>query len=321
MVLLASAAVLLRGLLQISNAPRGYLAGRRHDDAASADAPRPDLQANASLQYEQYLARIREIPGVESAAVLSGQPVPLTDADFVDRRACGRRRGAGATDGAADRQPGLLPRAAHSAHRRTDVHGRRHAGRPPVAIVNEELARRLWPNESAIGKQLRVPRPTTIVGVVGSTRMRTDGAGHDAADLRAVAAVLGAERQHRGPDRRRHGAADSGDQAGDLVGGAGAGDLQHPQHEADAVAVGRPSRASARRCSADSPLLALVLSAAGIYGLVSYLVSRRTREIAIRMAIGAQRRDVYWLVSRQTIVATASAWPRDWLAPRPPIAR
>ena len=51
-------------------------------------------------------------------------------------------------------------------------------------------------------------------------------------------------------------------------------------------------------------VLALVLSAAGIYGLVSYLVSRRTREIAIRIAIGAQRRDVYWLVSRQTIVST-----------------
>ncbi len=51
-------------------------------------------------------------------------------------------------------------------------------------------------------------------------------------------------------------------------------------------------------------LLALVLSAAGIYGLVAYLVSRRTREIAIRVAVGATRRDLYWLVVRQTIVST-----------------
>ena len=47
-----------------------------------------------------------------------------------------------------------------------------------------------------------------------------------------------------------------------------------------------------------------MLSAAGIYGLVSYLVSRRTREIAIRAAIGAQQRDLYWLVSRQTMIST-----------------
>jgi hypothetical protein len=46
------------------------------------------------------------------------------------------------------------------------------------------------------------------------------------------------------------------------------------------------------------------MSSAGVYGLVSYLVSQRTREIAIRAAIGAQQRSLYWLVSRQTVVST-----------------
>ena len=56
-------------------------------------------------------------------------------------------------------------------------------------------------------------------------------------------------------------------------------------------------------------VLALVLSAAGIYGLIAYLVSRRTREIAIRVAVGATRRNLYWLVARDTIVATCIGLP------------
>ena len=46
------------------------------------------------------------------------------------------------------------------------------------------------------------------------------------------------------------------------------------------------------------------MSSARVYGLVSYLVSQRTREIAIRAAIGAQQRSLCWLVARQTVVST-----------------
>jgi putative ABC transport system permease protein len=304
-VLLAGAAVLVRGLLAISQAPLGFSPDDVTVMQLRLTQPRPELQRNASLQYEAYLEALRQVPGVDSAAVLSGQPVPLTDANFV------ASAHAGDADALARRTARLIVSPDYFRVLRVPiVEGRAFTtadapDRPPVAIVNEEVARALWPNESAVGKQLRLPRPTTIVGVVASTRLSTIRTSmtpqvyvpslqmwepNASIAVRVAAGTAPAIHAFK--------------QAIWTVASTQAVFNVRSMSQMLSTATAEPRFRTS--LLGGFALLALVLSAAGIYELVSYLVSQRTREIAIRVAIGAQRRDVYWAVSRQTLLSTAA---------------
>jgi predicted permease len=303
MVLLAGAAVLLRGLMQISQAPLGYSADDVTMLSLRLTQPRPDMRSNASMQYEAYLAALRQVPGVEAAAVLSGQPVPLTDANFV----VGEHQGD--ADALARRTARLIVSPEYFRTLRIPlVEGRAFepgdtSDRPAVAIVNEAVARHLWPNGSAIGKQLRLPRVTTVVGVVGSTRLSarltTMTPQIYVPSLQfwepnttiAIRTAAGMTPPHQAFKQAIWSVAP--DQAIFNM---------RSMSQALSIAVAEPRFRTS--LLGGFAVLALVLSAAGIYGLVAYLVSRRTREIAIRVAVGATRRDLYWLVARQTIVST-----------------
>jgi len=301
-VLLVCAGTLTRGLLEVHNTPRGFTADHVTVMQIRMQGFRQNAsQPNPSMLYQQYVERIRQIPGVESAAVFSGQPVMLMGARYLVK-------GGGTDVATLSRQtarydivgPGFfqtlgIPLKDGRSFTESDTQGR-----PIVAIVNEELARRVWPSESAVGRHLQVGRDLTVIGVVGNVRMFGSG-------MTVEPQIYVPSLQNYEPNAAI---------AVRMAGGA------NPPIQAikEAIWSLAPEQAVFNIRSMDEIVartvaaprfntlliggfaaLAVILSAAGVYGLVSYLVTRRTREIAIRVAIGARRGHVFWLVSRDTL--------------------
>jgi putative ABC transport system permease protein len=266
----------------------------------------PDGPSRAAV-YDRLLSRLASTPGTRAVAFTSMWPLQQPAQQPV-------RAGAQETQAPAQLvSPGYfealaIPLRAGRAFTAADRHGTE-----PVVVISETLARRLWPGESAVGRYLSVPPPHTtgqpavtrlVVGVAGDVRQ-----GPLDSELADVYAPL-----LQAPGRF----------AFALLRGTGSPDaaLEHLRagaREADpeiAVDAAAPLAATADRAVAAPRLLAALLagfalaaallSLVGIYGAVAYVVRQREREIAVRVAIGADPDRIVRLFLRQGAAVVAA---------------
>ncbi len=176
---------------------------------------------------------------------------------------------------------------------------------PSVAVINEAAARTWWPNQDALGKHFKLNEAkkdwTTVVGVMGDARTESLA---DAGIPQVYLSIY----QRRAKDLTifLRGQLDRGPIPEQVRGQVQALDAELPVFGAEMLDDVVSDSLSTRRFSMEAVALfagtALLLAALGIYGTISFLVSEQTREIALRLALGAHRGAILKMVLRQGLV-------------------
>jgi predicted permease len=270
-------------------------------------------EAQGRAFYRAMLERARALPGVQSASLAS--VIPLSDSvqgsDLVipGYATSSNQEAPHAESDAVSTDYFTTMRIA--VNRGRDFTDSDNETSSHVAVINQAMADRYWPGQEVLGKSFALSsdpkRPATIVGVVKNTRMsQLYGAFDPIFYLPVAQSYASTETLQIRSERSTQ----------DLVGGV----REIAQSLAPAIPVyGVRTMTVALHggngllffevgagLAAALGVLGLILAVVGVYGVMSYAVSQRTQEIGIRMALGAQRRDILRMIGRQGFVIVAS---------------
>jgi predicted permease len=306
LVLLVVAGLLLRSLVRSQAADVGFRTSGLAMVAVDTGMVRYDPTRRDRF-WADALERVQHLPGVESAALVSPR-LPF-DVNFNQTSILIQGKAYGPDDrGEIVANVSVTP----DYFKTLDVpivQGRGltdadRPGAPLVAVVNETMARRYWPNESAVGKRFSLTFGDQFYEVVGVSRdHRLFAVNERPAPYLHFAAT-------QRPSPYNYVVARTRADSAQLVEGLrrellalepGLVFVSSNTMEASLEMSLLPQRVAAWLALAFGAVGTL-LAAIGLYGVIAFAVARRTREIGIRIAVGAARRDVLNLVLRQGLV-------------------
>jgi macrolide transport system ATP-binding/permease protein len=316
MVLLLAAGLLLRGLHRANTIDPGFRMKNIASISFDLNGAGYNDQRAEALQ-RQLLERIRALPGVDAVAQASA--VPLDDNHSVTDFSIPGREDHILTE-YNQVSPGFFPLLDIRIMRGRNFTDAENQAGAPVAILPESTARRLWPGQDPVGKTLvRGSISYEIVGVVKDAQVSFLGGSDE-----VYSYFPAGPKEQMGLRLLISGVGANAPTAQTLSATVAALDPELAVEVVNLADNLEPWRTPGRIVSALSAVLsalALVLSSIGVFGLVSYMVSRRVREIGIRMALGADKRDVMILVLRQamrpvaigTVLGIASCAALAWI--------
>lgn len=274
-------------------------------------------ETNQSIRafFERLVDRAEEIPGVRSAAVVKGLPMAqpeLGDWGFLleGRYSLPPRPTDWITAYWQVAGPGYFETMRMPVLQGRGIEPTDRLGAPPVAVINRTLARQAWPDREPLGQRILMGGGATdsvwrtVVGIVGDVRHRgldaepraeiylphaqfPAGTGTPMRTLRVVLRTDGDPAAIAAPLRAALAELDA-----DIP-------LTEVQTMEEALGVWAAERRLTMLVVAVFALLALALGAVGVYGVMAHLVTQRTREIGIRIALGAVPREILRLVLSQ----------------------